>query len=184
MRGHDKLLEKVDGETLLGRQLQVANALGLQVLAALPPEVGPRHRVVLSSGAQPVIVDAPERGLSASIIGLVAEAEKAGADGILLMLADMPEIQPQDLRLVLAEAKKFPGAVVRAGSEEGRPGHPVYFPRRYFSQLGRLRGDRGARDVISSAPQIRVVPLEGKRALLDLDTPEDWAAWRASLPRQ
>jgi molybdenum cofactor cytidylyltransferase len=43
-----------------------------------------------------------------------------------------------------------------------------------------LTGDTGAREVLKRhSDRVHLVPLKGDRALTDLDTPEDWAAWRA-----
>ena len=66
-------------------------------------------------------------------------------------------------------------------SADGTPGHPVLFGRRFFETLAGLRGDRGAREVLREAAEfVTEVPTPGRAALVDLDTPEDWAAWRAA----
>jgi molybdenum cofactor cytidylyltransferase len=44
--------------------------------------------------------------------------------------------------------------------------------------LARIEGDEGGRSVLKGQ-QITLVPCPDARALIDLDTPEDWAAWRA-----
>ena len=36
---------------------------------------------------------------------------------------------------------------------------------------------QGAREVLRGA-EVKLVPLPGRHALVDLDTPEDWAEWR------
>jgi CTP:molybdopterin cytidylyltransferase MocA len=46
-----------------------------------------------------------------------------------------------------------------------------------------LSGDEGAKRILSQeASRVHLVPLADDRALVDLDTPEDWAAWRAKHP--
>ena len=53
-------------------------------------------------------------------------------------------------------------------------------PAALFDQLKHLRGDDGGRAVVrAAADRMQLVPLPGQRARRDLDTPEDWAAWRA-----
>jgi molybdenum cofactor cytidylyltransferase len=43
-----------------------------------------------------------------------------------------------------------------------------------------LQGDSGGREVMAQAQgRILPVPLPADHARRDLDTPEDWAAWRA-----
>ena len=59
----------------------------------------------------------------------------------------------------------------------------MLFGRRFFETLAGLSGDRGARELAARGGGFVVdVPTPGRAALVDLDTPEDWAAWRASAP--
>lgn len=178
MRGRDKLLERVAGEALLARQIRIAEALGVPVCVALPARSPARRDLVDAAQAQSVPVADAGTGMSASIRALARAAEAAGAPALLLLLADMPEIEAEDLRLLLAEAEQYPGAIIRATAEDGRPGHPVIFPHLYFKQLQTLEGDFGARSVLASGAAVRLVPLPGERAITDLDTPEAWDDWR------
>ncbi|PKP79286.1 MAG: nucleotidyltransferase family protein, partial [Alphaproteobacteria bacterium HGW-Alphaproteobacteria-2] len=96
---------------------------------------------------------------------------------VLVLPADMPEITTEDLRAVAAA---FDGAhVLRGAGADGTPGHPVLFPAAALPALAALSGERGARDLAAGA---RLVTLPGRHALTDLDTPEDWADWRAARP--
>ena len=103
--------------------------------------------------------------------------------GVLVLLADLPEIEAADLGALTAAFLADPAApVLRATSAAGVPGHPVILPRRLFHRVAQLRGDAGARELIgaeAAAGRLRLVPLPGARAVTDLDTPEDWARWRA-----
>jgi CTP:molybdopterin cytidylyltransferase MocA len=45
------------------------------------------------------------------------------------------------------------------------------------AKLLALEGDEGARGILRDG-EIHPVPLPGQRALTDLDTPEEWEAWR------
>jgi molybdenum cofactor cytidylyltransferase len=183
MRGRDKLLEDVDGEPLLARQLGIAAALGLPILVAVPPGTGARQRITEAAGARQVTVADASRGMSASIAALASEAQRIEADALLLLLADMPELEVDDLRALMGAAQRSSDEIIRAGTESGRPGHPVVFPREYFDSLQRLQGDAGAREIIAAAPRVLIVRLPGERAVTDLDTPEAWAAWRGARSR-
>ncbi|MGB3754105.1 MAG: hypothetical protein WA954_09435, partial [Parerythrobacter sp.] len=70
---------------------------------------------------------------------------------------------------------------VQATAADLTPGQPVIFPRRLFPALAELQGDVGGRAVLTREVVV-TVPLAGRRALVDLDTPEEWAAWRARSP--
>jgi CTP:molybdopterin cytidylyltransferase MocA len=68
---------------------------------------------------------------------------------------------------------------VQATAQDGSPGHPVLFPKDCFDDLARLDGDQGARPVLrANDHRLLRIALPGQRALIDLDTPEDWAQWR------
>ena len=187
MRGADKLMQPVAGVPLLRHLIRVAQASGAPVLVALPPGDSPRRDLAEQAGAVDacagltgvglVNVSDAGSGMAASICAGVA-AVPGGSTGLLLMLADMPEIETADLLHLLKAHAADATAILRAASHDGVPGHPILFPAQHFPALCRLQGDMGARAVLA-AGRVRLIPLPGSRALTDLDTPEDWLAWRA-----
>ena len=71
-----------------------------------------------------------------------------------------------------------PELIWRGGTTDGTPGHPALFPRDLWDDLQAVTGDEGGRSVLKRhADRVRTVPLPGRMAVLDLDTPEDWAAY-------
>ncbi len=179
MRGGDKLLEPVDGVALLRRQAMAALATGLGVSVALPVPAGRRGSALDGLALRRVPVPAAPEGMAASIrAGVAALPEDTAA--VMILPADMPEIGTDEMRAVAAAFDPAGPGPVRATGADGTPGHPVLFPRADFPALERLRGDGGARPVLSAAgARVRLVALPGERALVDLDSPEAWAAWRA-----
>ena len=179
MRGGDKLLEVVGGRPLIRERAEMLLAAGLPVRVALPCP-GTARRAALD-GLAVTAVDVPDaaQGMAASIRAGIA-ALPPGLDGVLILPADMPEITAEDIRTACAAfGGKRP---LRATSADGVAGHPVLFPARLFPDLLRLGGDSGAKDLLKREGFDRV-PLPGRHALTDLDTPEDWAAWRAGGER-
>lgn len=182
MRGADKLLEPLaDGRPILRAAAEAALASQADgVVVVLPPDATARRAALAGLGV--AVVEAPDaaEGMAASLrAGLRAAAE--GADAVVVLLADMPEVGPGAIdRLIAAFDPEEGREICRAVSAAGEPGHPVLFGRRFFETLAGLRGDRGAREVLRDAPEFVVdVPTPGRAAIIDLDTPEDWAAWRA-----
>lgn len=180
MRGRDKLLEEVDGEPLLARQARAARGTGARTLVALPPGAEGRRAALRGIGVETVTVPDAAEGMGHSLSAAV-RAVPAGRD-VLVVLADMPEIGTTEMARMLEEAAAHPGAVLRATSADGRPGHPVLFPARLRPRLLALSGDTGARDILKGET-LRKVALPGEAALTDLDTPEAWDAWRAARAR-
>jgi CTP:molybdopterin cytidylyltransferase MocA len=177
MRGRDKLLEEVRGRALIADRVAVALGTGLDVLVTLPPGGGARAAALEPlAGPRLVVEEVPGagEGMAASVR---RGADWAGARALMVLLPDLPEITEADLRAFL---RGFDGAhTLRATAADGTPGHPVVFPAWCLPELAALRGDEGARQVLARH-DVRLVALPDRRAVTDLDTPEDWAAWRAA----
>lgn len=178
MRGRDKLLEQIDGTPLLRRQAVRALATGSEVLAILP-EAAPDRRTALAGLELTVLESAETRhGMGASIAAGVRALQQTEA-AVMILPADMPDLETKDLCLLIKTFSEAPEHPLRATTENGAPGHPVIFPAAAQPALARLSGDRGARLLLGAARQIA---LPGLHARTDLDTPEDWAAWRRKNP--
>ncbi|WP_113912757.1 nucleotidyltransferase family protein [Roseovarius dicentrarchi] len=177
MGGRDKLLELVDGAPLLARQAARARATGAPVYVTTRHDRPARSAALAGLAVRQVGVDDPDLGLSASIrAGVAALAPDITA--LLVLLPDLPDIETADIRAMIAAHAAHPGRILRAVAVNGAPGHPTVFPMKFFAALTRLTGDTGAQTLLR---QERFVPvtLPGYRAVTDLDTPEDWATWRA-----
>ena len=182
MRGRDKLLEQVDGMPLIRRQALMARAVTTgPVLVALPPAPHPRYAALAGLDVTPVPVAQASEGMNASLrcaFGALPVATPCA----MLLLADLPELTENDLRTI-AQAVDLDSEIKiwRGMTEQGAPGHPVVFHADLFDAFATLQGDTGGREVVAQAKgRVALIPLPGTRARLDLDTPEDWAAWRAA----
>jgi CTP:molybdopterin cytidylyltransferase MocA len=181
MAGRDKLLEPVGRPPvplIRDRALACLGAGAARVVAVLPPGAAARRAALAGLELELVEAAAAAEGLSASLrAGLAAAPE---AEAALVVLADMPDLTAADLASILA-TPRGDGVILRGAGAGGEPGHPVLIPRRDFAALARVSGDAGARDLLrAEAHRVRLVPLPGRHALTDLDTPEAWEAWRAS----
>lgn len=179
MRGLDKLTENVDGQPLLRRQALRAQATGAHVAVTLPDWEHPRAAALQGLPVQVIEVPDADQGMSASIrrgVGFLPREIKA----VIILPADMPEIETEDIQKLIQSFQSSPHPMLlQATAEDGTPGHPVLFPQDCFMALQTLTGDQGARDILRmNAHRLRQVPLPGRRALTDLDTPEAWDAWR------
>lgn len=178
MRGRDKLLEPVEGQPLLRRQVRLALGLRLPVMVTMSEDRPARGAALdgLDGVSRAVVTDANE-GISASIRAGAGWALAQGAHGLMILLADLPELTHDDLKKMAQAHEKTPETVFRATDATGKPGHPVILPARLFGKLQALRGDDGAKPLLQSEDVTRIA-LPGRHATTDLDTPEDWAAWR------
>jgi len=181
MRGPDKLLEKIQGQTQLTRVVTAALATEARVVVCLPSLTGERAEVLASLACerlQLIPVPDPREGMAASLrCGAEWVLRGVVPDGIMILPADMPELETKDFQDVMKRFSGAPRHPVRGCADDGKPGHPVILPARMLNSLTQLRGDQGAKTLLEGEAVTRV-PLKGQRARIDLDTPEDWADWR------
>lgn len=179
MRGDDKLLQMVGDRPLIARVAGAALQTGCPVTVALPTDRPLRAAALAGLGVSVCRVADAGLGLSASLrAGLSTLPHSAP---VMLLLADLPEIEAADLERMLAEWHLRPDFILRGTGPDGRPGHPVCLPAWTRPELMGLTGDDGARTIMARHPdRVWPVALPEGHATTDLDTPEDWAAWRTA----
>ena len=179
MRGDDKLTRTVAGTPLLRRIAAAALATGAPVLVALPPSPGARDAALDGLAVQRVTVADAGDGMGHSI---AAGARAAPPDRALMVVpADMALIGAPEMTALIDAHRAGPTRVWRGMGPGGEAGHPVLFPARLVPRLTMLTGDTGARAALADESPV-LVPLSGNAAILDLDTPEDWTAFRRLHP--
>ncbi|MEJ5217323.1 nucleotidyltransferase family protein [Cognatishimia sp. D5M38] len=177
MRGGDKLLEEVEGQPLLQKITSHALDTGAQVYVALQNADG-RRAAVLPHKAHVITVPQAREGMGVTIATSIAKLPDT-VSAAMILPADMPELSAVDFVAMKSAHEAAPDQILRAMSGH-TPGHPVVFPRRCFDALKTLSTDQGAREVVKSeSNDLGRVALPIGHAITDLDTPEDWAAWRA-----
>ena len=108
--------------------------------------------------------------LSAGINASAATTTRA--DGWLIMLADMPWIQPTTIAVLADRLKQ--GASMVAPVYAGHRGHPVGFSSRWLQPLRDLSGDKGARELIRDhSDALELFATEDAGVVKDIDYPQD-----------
>lgn len=182
MRGTDKLLEPAGDKTLLRHVAETALATGAPVAVTLPPDATARSAALEGLPLRLVPVVDADQGMSRSLVrGILALATAGPMDGLMILPADMPGFTTAALLGLIRKFQTDPTLILRGGTPDGAPGHPAIFPRDLWPVLAAVTGDEGGRSVIrANANRVRIAPLPGTMATLDLDTPEDWADWRGT----
>jgi molybdenum cofactor cytidylyltransferase len=125
----------------------------------------------------PDFIEGLGTSLKAGIAALPAEA-----DGVIVCLGDMPQVDARLIERLIAAFDPDHGALVVVPTFEGKRGNPVLWSRRFFPDLMTIEGDVGARHLIGRYPEAVVeVPVEGKATLVDIDTPEALIGIRAEI---
>ncbi|NKK77063.1 NTP transferase domain-containing protein [Rhizobium leguminosarum] len=172
--GKHKLLAEFDGVPLVRRAALTALAADA---ASVIVVTGHRRSEIEAAldGLDLTFIDNPDyaSGMASSLITGFSSRDADSADGILVMLADMPGISTTHLNALISAFRNAGGeAVVRAVSR-GKPGNPVILPHSLSQAVLRLEGDDGARAIIATSG-LPVLDVDvGDAALLDVDTPEE-----------
>lgn len=164
--GGAKQLAPLAGRPLLEHALMTAAAVpfGRRVVV-LGSRAGEIMERIDLHGVDPVVCDQWGEGMAASLReGVAALGEVAAA---VILLGDQPLVSPAAVHRVLAA--RGDGDAVRA-TYDGRPGHPVLFGRSLFPAVAGLRGETGARHLLTGAEQVECADLADP---LDVDSPAD-----------
>ena len=182
MGGPNKLLAEIGGRPLVRIVAEAALASRARPVIVVTGHQRERVEAALA-GLDVVLVHNPAYadGLSASLKAGIAAVPPA-ADGAIICLGDMPQVDARLIDRLLAAFDPERGALVAVPTIGGKRGNPVVWSRRFFSDLSTLTGDVGARGLIASYPEAVVeVATTDDAALTDVDTPDALDAVRAAM---
>lgn len=121
------------------------------------------------------------RGLSTSLRAGVAAAP-ADADGLVVLLGDMPRIQASHVDKLIAAFNPLEGRAICVPTFQGKRGNPVLFAASLMAELREIGGDVGARHIIGQHEDIVAeVGMADDAIFLDIDTPDALSALRHAV---
>ena len=131
-------------------------------------------------GLRVVVNEQAEQGMGSSIACGVGACQHAS--GWLIMLADMPYLRTETIKLLADEFEHGPGERGADESSTGiiapvydeRRGHPVGFSQCYKNELLALDEDTGARQIIQNhQSQLELVAVDDAGVIMDVDRTSD-----------
>ena len=169
--GGDKLLHPLpDGVAIGAHAARNLIAAGLAVVAVVKPGDFPLADMLELEGCAVMMFGNAARGMGASLAHGVAQ--RRGADGWIIALADMPLIRSSTIATIVRELEA--GRELVAPAYKGQRGHPVGLGRRFGAQLLALDGDAGARDIIAACKdELVLIECDDPGVLQDIDRRED-----------
>ena len=124
----------------------------------------------------------PDRGQLSSLLSGIVEAERLGADGVLVMPVDIPMVQSTTIARAIRVFIDSGVSIVRA-THQGRHGHPVVFASRLFDELRRTDAAVGAKAVLANhAADLVNLDVDDPGVLRDVDDPADYRALFGDSP--
>ena len=187
--GSNKLLYKIEGKSMylcsLERLLEVQRkmkkvyfgpkekATGIDdkekiiVAAAVVTQYEEIQKNAESMGVQVILNPHPAEGIASSMkLGL---AEFSDTDACLFSVADQPWLKAETV-IKLVKLFLDSGKGIACLSENGVPGNPCIFSRKYYPELMELTGDRGGKRVLNKhLEDTAFLEAENSRELRDLD---------------
>lgn len=167
-----KLLADINGQALVRRSAMtlLASRLAFTVVVT-----GSRREEIERDGLPIATVfnENYEFGMGTSLACGLSHSRIGEADGILVMLADMARIWPDQINFLMEKFELMDGRVVVRACRGTTPGHPVILPRCLFSNLRGLIDDAGgARLIKESGVAVHMIDI-GDAATSDVDTLDD-----------
>jgi molybdenum cofactor cytidylyltransferase len=182
MGGSNKLVAEIGGKPLV--RIAAEQALASKAAPVIVVTGHQRERVEAALAGLPVhLVHNPDfaQGLGTSLKTGIA-AVPAEADGAIVCLGDMPQVDATLIDRLIAAFDPEKGALAVMPTIDGRRGNPVLWSKRFFPELMAIEGDVGARHLITRYGEAVVeVPVTGTAALVDIDTPEALSGVKATI---
>lgn len=119
---------------------------------------------------QTVINANHKKGLSSSIAKGILHLQPFNYDAVLILLGDQPFIETKFIDTLIDSYVQQPNHI-SAASYPNKIGVPAIFPKQYFENLLKLKGDKGAQELLNS--DIKSITLI-TNTLADIDTPDDY----------
>ena len=182
MGGPNKLLAELEGKKLVRIATEQARASKASDVIVVTGHQGDLVEQALA-GLDVKFVRNPDfaSGLATSVKAGIA-AVPSEADGAVICLGDMPQIDAGLIDRLIDAFAPDRGHLIVVPVAEGRRGNPVLWSRRFFPDLMAIEGDIGARHLIGRYSEAVVeVPVTGNGALVDVDTPEALRGVKAEI---
>ncbi|MHC4664009.1 MAG: molybdenum cofactor cytidylyltransferase [Planctomycetota bacterium] len=173
--GRPKQLLPLGDSTIIERVVEnLRNANVIEVIVVLGHESEKISSKLVPADFVKVIHNPEyEEGMGSSIRCGMRHAA-AHSDGYLISLGDKPLVDTNIVNLLVEEFYMCDKKIV-VPAYKGERGHPVVISRAYRDELANLRGDTGARDLLSvHADEVLEIPLQSDAVLVDIDTVEDY----------
>ena len=172
MNGPNKLLATFDDVPLIRRSAMIAIAAGGDPVIAVLGHMAEQCSAALDGLSVVIALNKDFASGLASSLQTAIRNVPPSADGVMMLLADMPALTAVDLKSMIRQFQDAGGQSVVRATYKGKRGNPVLLPRLLFDEVFTLAGDVGARHLIERG-DIPVIDVElGEAAAIDVDTPD------------
>ncbi len=174
-----KQLLKINNKTLLENTLENAKKINEKsVFCVLGANAEKIKKETSTKNINYIFNENYESGLSSSIVSGIIHLKKENKnfDGILILLADQPEVDVKYLNHLVTTFQENKNHII-ASNYNSSTGVPAIFAKKHFNQLLLLEGDKGAKKFIQNNIS-EVIKVLRKSPFIDIDTQEDYLAYK------
>jgi molybdenum cofactor cytidylyltransferase len=173
--GRNKLLLPLAGEPLVRRACRRGLAAGLDPLIVVLGHESERVQEALTGLDCRLVLNTDLGGPMSGSLHRGLKALPAVTEAAVVMLADMVNVTEQMLRAILVSAQTSPALLV-CSRYAGTLAPPVLFRRTLFEELYASTGEGCGRAVVEHHREHALYLDWPGAALVDVDTPEEFAA--------
>jgi molybdenum cofactor cytidylyltransferase len=177
--GNPKQLAIFRGQSLVRRVVAAATEAQCEPVIVVAGEHLAEIKTELAASSAIVIENVHWReGLGSSVRAGIEQLQSEQVDAVVLLACDQPFVDAAAIRSLVQLATES-GKPIVASSYSGTVGIPALFQRSQFAELLALKGNHGAKDLITSRLK-EVATVEFSAGAIDIDTPADFARLNAS----
>jgi len=178
--GFNKMLLKLDGETLLRRAVKRASAAGLApVVVVLGHEADRARGELVNLPCQPVLNADYARGINFSLQAGLA-AVPADAAAAMVILADMPFVTAAMIAALVERYRESVAPLV-ISDYAGINAPPMLYDRSLFGELRAMQGEGCGKQVVKRHRSEAQALSWPAAALADIDVPDDYQRAKTGL---
>ncbi len=173
--GTPKQLLQFEGQSLINRLINIVSGAGsFPITIVLGAEAAAIQAQLPDANLHVVINEDWREGMGSSIRFGLKQMIKADAnlDGALILVCDQPFIKSESVQSLI-QMQKSTGLPMAACFYEGIVGTPAVFHQSMFSDLLKLTGDTGAKNMMMDKMS-DVAKLNFEKGVIDIDTIEDY----------
>lgn len=168
----DKLLSPLDGKPLIAHTLDTLQQVVMhadEIVVCISPTATALADYLCARQQPYLICPRADEGMGSTLADAIIQL--AHWSGWIVCLGDMPWIRATTFTSLRDHVT--PHGLL-APAWQGQRGHPVRFDRRWGDSLQQLRGDTGARHLISQHhDHLALLSVDDPGITLDIDTPSD-----------
>jgi len=176
MEGVFKPLLPVGTELAISRCVRIAESVGVCEIIVVSGHRRQELESVLSESSSSVHIVHNEKyidGMFSSVYTGVLNLPD-GLDGFFLLPVDCCAVSSITLQTLIEEYEKADRTSVTRPKFDGQRGHPPLIPAQFIGDILNYSGESGLKGILRELPTVEI-EMPDCGALLDMDTPEDYA---------